>query len=129
MGIRPLFIILILLLNAVVARGDKPTVIKDSEAIHYVGKEVDVHGWVVSVTTSPMRTAFINFGGDYLNQNFAGYIATGEPSVCSGSHSPTVGRLFAGKRAVTSIKAYWGGFPAATQAFMFGSAHGFEVTE
>ena len=44
MGIRPLFIILILLLNAVVARGDKPTVIKDSEAIHYVGKEVDVHG-------------------------------------------------------------------------------------
>jgi hypothetical protein len=44
MGIRPLFVILILLLYAVVARGDKPTVIKDSEAIHYVGKEVEMHG-------------------------------------------------------------------------------------
>jgi hypothetical protein len=44
MGMRPLFVILILLLYAIGARGNKPTVIKDSEAIHYVGKEVEVRG-------------------------------------------------------------------------------------
>jgi hypothetical protein len=50
--------------------------IKDSEAIQYVGKEV-VRGRVVSVTTSPLGTTFINFGGEYPNQTFAGYIAAG----------------------------------------------------
>ena len=60
-----------------VARADKPIVIKDSEAIHYVGKEVEACGQVVSVTTSPLGTAFINFGGEYPNQTFAGYIAAG----------------------------------------------------
>ena len=59
------------------ARADKPIVIKDSEAIHYIGKEVEVRGRVISVTTSPLGTTFINFGGDYPNQTFAGYIAAG----------------------------------------------------
>jgi hypothetical protein len=40
---------------AITARADKPTVIKDSEAIQYVGKEVAVYGQVGSVTTSPLR--------------------------------------------------------------------------
>ena len=53
--------------------------IKDSEAIEYVGKEVEVRGRVVSVTTSPLGTTFINFGGDYPNQTFAGFIAAGSP--------------------------------------------------
>jgi len=79
MGIRPLFAVLALLLCAVVARADKPIVIKDSEAIKYVGKEVEVRGRVVSVTTSPLGTAFINFGGEYPNQTFAGFIAAGSP--------------------------------------------------
>jgi len=57
--------ILTLLLCAITARADKPIVIKDSEAIQYVGKEVAVYGQVVSVTTSPLGTAFINFGGEY----------------------------------------------------------------
>ena len=69
--------ILILLLCVTVAHADEPTVIKDSEAIQYVGQEVEVRGRVVSVTTSPLGTAFINFGGEYPNQKFAGFIAAG----------------------------------------------------
>jgi hypothetical protein len=59
---RPLFAILGLLLCLIATRADEPPVIKDSEAIHYVGKNVEVRGFVVSVTTSPLGTAFINFG-------------------------------------------------------------------
>ena len=73
--LRPLIAILALLLSAILARADKPIVIKDSEAIQYVGKEVEVRGRVVSVTTSPLGTTFINFGGEYPNQTFAGFIA------------------------------------------------------
>ena len=69
--------ILSLLLCVIVARADEPTVIKDSEATRYVGKEVEVRGRVVSVTTSPLGTTFINFGGEYPNQKFAGFIAAG----------------------------------------------------
>jgi RecJ-like exonuclease len=72
-------VILALLLSIVTAPADKPTVIKDSEAMQYVGKEVEVRGQVVSVTTSPLGTAFINFGRDYPNQTFAGFIAAGAP--------------------------------------------------
>jgi len=77
MWIRLFVAIFALLLCAAVARADKPAVIKDSEAIKYVGKEVEVRGRVVSVTTSPLGTAFINFGGEYPNQRFAGFIAAG----------------------------------------------------
>ena len=41
------------LLCVIAARADKPIVIKESESIQYVGKEGEVHGRVVSVTTSP----------------------------------------------------------------------------
>jgi RecJ-like exonuclease len=77
MRIGALFAIVALLLCAVVTHADKPIVIKDSEAIHYVGKEVEVRGRVVSVTTSPLGTTFINFGGEYPHQKFAGFIAAG----------------------------------------------------
>jgi RecJ-like exonuclease len=77
MHIDALFAILPLLLCAIVAYADKPIVIKDSEAIQYVGKEVEVRGRVVSVTTSPLGTTFINFGGEYPHQKFAGFIAAG----------------------------------------------------
>ncbi|HTD17194.1 MAG TPA: hypothetical protein VK673_18565 [Chthoniobacterales bacterium] len=73
----PLFAILSLLLCLIATRADELPVIKDSEAIHYVGKNVEVRGFVVSVTTSPLGTAFINFGRDYPNQTFAGFIAAG----------------------------------------------------
>src|SRR5215468_4037204 len=73
-----LFIAMLALLPCVIAAcADKPIVIKDSEAIRYVGQEVEVRGRVVSVTTSPLGTAFINFGGEYPNQKFAGFIAAG----------------------------------------------------
>jgi DNA/RNA endonuclease YhcR with UshA esterase domain len=66
-----------LLLCVIEVWADKPIVVKDSEAIQYVGKEVEVRGRVVSVTTSPLGTTFINFGGEYPNQTFAGFIAVG----------------------------------------------------
>ena len=79
MLIRLFIAIFVLLLCTIVARADKPIVIKDSEAMEYVGKEVEMRGRVVSVTTSPLGTAFINFGGEYPNQSFAGFIAAGSP--------------------------------------------------
>jgi len=79
MRIGSLFAIVALLLWAIAAHADEPKVIKDSEAIRYVGKEVEVRGRVASVTTSPLGTTFINFGGEYPNQKFAGFIAAGSP--------------------------------------------------
>lgn len=72
---RPLFAFLGLLLCLIPIRADEAGVIKDSEAIQYVGRYVEVRGFVVSVTTSPLGTAFINFGREYPNQTFAGFIA------------------------------------------------------
>src|SRR5271165_447112 len=74
---RPLFVILGLLLCMIAAPADELLVIKDSEAAQYVGKKVEVRGLVVSVTTNPLGTAFINFGREYPNQTFAGFIAAG----------------------------------------------------
>src|SRR5215469_6733618 len=69
--------ILGLLVCLIAARAEELPVIKDSEAIQYVGKSVEVRGFVVSVTTSPLGTTLINFGRDYPNQTFAGFIAAG----------------------------------------------------
>jgi len=77
MRVGALFAILALLLCAIVAHADKPIVIKDSEAIRYVGKEVEVRGRVVFVTTSPLGTTFISFGREYPRQTFAGFISAG----------------------------------------------------
>ena len=74
---RPLLAIFSLLLCLVAARADELPVIKDSEAVQYVGKNVEVRGLVVSVTSSPLGTAFINFGREYPDQTFAGFIAAG----------------------------------------------------
>jgi hypothetical protein len=57
---RPLFAILGLLLCFIATRSDELPVIKDWEAIHYVGKNVEVRGFVVSVTTSPLGTTSIS---------------------------------------------------------------------
>jgi RecJ-like exonuclease len=73
----PLFPFFILLLCLIVAHANELPVIKDSEAVQYVGKNVEVRGLVVSVTTSPLGTAFINFGREYPNQTFAGFISAG----------------------------------------------------
>src|ERR1700755_2246379 len=64
-----------LLLCFMPAQADEFPVIKDSEAVQYVGKNVEVRGLVVSVTTSPLGTAFINFGREYPDQTFAGFVA------------------------------------------------------
>ena len=62
---RPILVFLGLLLCLIPIRADEQTVIKDSEAIRYVGRYVEVRGLVVSVTISPLGTAFINFGREY----------------------------------------------------------------
>jgi DNA/RNA endonuclease YhcR with UshA esterase domain len=72
-----LFAFLSLLLCLVVIRADDLPVISDSEADRYVGKNVEVRGFVVSVTISPLGTAVISFGREYPNQRFAGFIAAG----------------------------------------------------
>src|SRR5262249_57705356 len=77
MRVRFFIVISALLLWAIAGRTGEPIRIKDSEAIEYVGKEVEVRGRVVSVTTSPLGTTFINFGGEYPHQTFAGFIAAG----------------------------------------------------
>jgi DNA/RNA endonuclease YhcR with UshA esterase domain len=74
---RSLFAILGLLFCVIATQADDPLVIKDSEAARYVGKNVEVRGLVVSVTASPLGTTFINFGREYPNQTFAGFIAAG----------------------------------------------------
>jgi RecJ-like exonuclease len=74
---RPFFAILGLLLCFIPVQADELPVIKDSEAVRYVGKNVEVRGLVVSVTISPLGTAFINFGREYPDQTFAGFIAAG----------------------------------------------------
>jgi len=71
-----------LLLCEIAAPAEQPIVIEDSEAAKYVGKVVEVRGRVVSVTTSPLGTTFINFGGEYPNQRFAGFIAAGSKITC-----------------------------------------------
>jgi DNA/RNA endonuclease YhcR with UshA esterase domain len=71
---RPLFAILGLLFCVIATQSDDPLVIK---AARHVGKNVEVRGLVVSVTTSPFGTTFINFGREYPNQTFAGFIEAG----------------------------------------------------
>jgi hypothetical protein len=66
-----------LLLCLIGARADELPVIKDSEAVQYIGKNVEVRGLVVSVTASPLGTACISFGREYPDQTFAGFIAVG----------------------------------------------------
>jgi RecJ-like exonuclease len=77
MHIRLLIATLALVLCAIAGHADELKAIKDSEAIQYVGKEAEVRGRVVSVTTSPLGTTFLSFGGDYPRQTFAGFISAG----------------------------------------------------
>jgi hypothetical protein len=74
---RAFFAIVGLLLCLIATRADQLPVIKDSEAIQYVGRNVEVRGFVVSLRTSPLGTVLINFGRDYPDQTFAGFIAAG----------------------------------------------------
>jgi hypothetical protein len=71
---RPFFVFLGLLLCLITTRAEEQRVIKDSEAIRFVGRYIEVCGLVVSVTSSPLGTIFINFGREYPNQTFAGFI-------------------------------------------------------
>ena len=74
---RALFAIPCLLLLLIAASADELPVIKDSEAVQYVGKSVEVRGLAVSVTVSPLGTSCISFGREFPDQTFAGFIAIG----------------------------------------------------
>jgi hypothetical protein len=74
---RPLFAIFSLLLCLIATRADELPVIKDSEAVQYVGKNVEVRGLVVSVTTSPLGTACISFGREYPDRRSPGSLQLG----------------------------------------------------
>jgi hypothetical protein len=71
---RPFLVFLGLLLCLITTRAEEQRVIKDSEAIRFVGRYIEVCGLVFSVTSSPLGTTFINFGREYPNQTFAGFI-------------------------------------------------------
>jgi len=66
---------------------------------------------VVSVTTSPLGTTFINFGGEHPNQKFAGYIAAGSKVMSrkqlSALSEKIVGtiELYQGKPEINIIRA------------------------
>jgi hypothetical protein len=73
---------------AISSRAQDLQVIKDSEAIQYVGKNVEVRGLVFAVYTSKKGNTFLNFGAKYPNQTFTGsprlgrnWRVTGGPSL------------------------------------------------
>ena len=70
-----------LMLSMIATRADDLPVINDSEAFQYVGKAVEVRGLVFAVQISLLGTAFINFGREYPNQTFAGFIASAQESL------------------------------------------------
>jgi len=76
-----IFSILGLMLSMIATRADDLPVINDSEAFQYVGKAVEVRGLVFAVQISLLGTAFINFGREYPNQTFAGFIASAQESL------------------------------------------------
>ena len=78
---RLYFSILGLMLSMIATRADDLPVINDSEAFQYVGKAVEVRGLVFAVPISLLGTAFINFGREYPNQTFAGFIASAQESL------------------------------------------------
>ena len=55
--------------------------INDAGAFQYAGKAVEVHGLVSAVPISPLGISFINFGREYSNQTFAGFIASAQESL------------------------------------------------
>ena len=66
-----------MLLCLTMAHAENLPLINDSEAADYVGKNVEVLGLVVSVTTSPLGTSCISFEREYPDQTFAAFIAAG----------------------------------------------------
>ena len=74
---RPLLAIFSLFICLAATLAGELPVIKDVDAVRYIGKKVEVRGFVVSVITSPFGTTFINFGREYPNQIFAGFIPVG----------------------------------------------------
>ena len=68
--------ILGLLFCLIATRANELPVIKDSEAIHNIGKNVEVRGFVVSVRTSPLGTTLINIGSSKLSCACEGWLVT-----------------------------------------------------
>jgi hypothetical protein len=77
--VRALLSIVFLILSSLrpVFAGETLPVIKDTDAVKYVGKNVEVHGQVVSAYIGKRGDAYIFFGAVYPHQTFTGYIPAG----------------------------------------------------
>lgn len=63
--------------NALLSLGQDLLIIKDTEAVQYVGRNVEVRGVVAVVYTSKNGNTFLHFGGKYARHTFTGYIPAG----------------------------------------------------
>jgi DNA/RNA endonuclease YhcR with UshA esterase domain len=68
------------------------TVIPDTEAAQHVGQKATVEGTVVKVFTSKNGNTFLNFGGEYPNQTFTGWIPKDSPLAADASLSVLEGK-------------------------------------
>ena len=66
-----------------------------------------MRGFVVSVTSSPLGTTFINFGRKYPDQTFAGFIAAGS-KIATDQRIATL----QGKSSASPAQSKFGCFPA-----------------
>src|ERR1700736_443513 len=76
-----IFSILGLLLSTITKRADDMPVINDSKAFQYIGKAVEMRGLVSAFPISPLGTARVSFGREYLDQTFVGFIASAQESL------------------------------------------------
>jgi hypothetical protein len=62
---------------ASVLRAENVQVVKDADAVKFVGKNVEVRGQVASVYIAKHGDAYVFFGASYPKQTFTGYIPAG----------------------------------------------------
>jgi hypothetical protein len=77
---RPLFASPGLLFSVITTRVDDLPVTNDSEAFQCVGKN-RVGGLVFAVPIGSLGTGFSNFGREYLDQTFTGFISSAQESL------------------------------------------------
>src|SRR5215471_8228254 len=62
---------------ASVLQAENVQVVKDADAVKFVGKNVEVRGQVASVYIGKRGDAYVFFGAGYPKQTFTGYIPAG----------------------------------------------------
>jgi hypothetical protein len=67
--------------SMITTRADDLPVINHLEAFQYIGKAVEMRGLVSAFPISPLGTARVSFGREYLDQTFVGFIASAQESL------------------------------------------------